>query len=208
MATRYPLVLNGTSIEELQLGDDIFANSLPVSGVTAATYGSSTNIPAIVVDTFGRITSASNTAVTFGTTLTDDTSTNSTRYITLTAASSGSISTANVSTTKLFFNPSTGLLTSTDYNSSSDSRLKNNIKTIENALGTISTLRGVSFDWKDNGGKSFGLIAQEVKEVIPDVVTEDDNGYLGIKYTNIIGILVEAIKELKSEFEEYKKTHP
>jgi hypothetical protein len=52
------------------------------------------------------------------------------------------------------------------------------------------------------------MIAQEVQEVIPDVVTTDDNGYMGIKYTNVIGVLVEAIKELKADFEAYKKTHP
>ena len=56
--------------------------------------------------------------------------------------------------------------------------------------------------------KAIGLIAQEVKEVLTEVVTTDDNGYMGIKYTNIVGVLVEAIKELKAEFEAYKKTHP
>lgn len=140
-------------------------------------------------------------------TVTDDTSTNVTHFVKFTVASSGNVA-AKVSSTKLTFNPSTGLLTSTDYNSSSDLRLKDNIKTVTGALATVDALRGVSFEWKEGGVKSIGMIAQEVKTVIPDVVTTDDNGYLGIKYTNVIGVLVEAIKELKADFEEYKKTHP
>jgi len=136
--------------------------------------------------------------------VTDDTSTNATRYIIFANGTSGAI-TEQVSSTKLTFNPSSGLLTSTDYNSSSDSRLKVNIKTIDNALDTISTLRGVSFDWKDNSGKSFGMIAQEVQEILPDIVTEDENGFLGIKYTNMIGILVEAIKEQQEQINTLKK---
>ena len=136
--------------------------------------------------------------------VTDDTSTNATRYIIFANGTSGAI-TEQVSSTKLTFNPSSGLLTSTDYNSSSDSRLKVNIKTIDNALDTIATLRGVSFDWKDNSGRSYGLIAQEVQEILPDVVTEDENGFLGIKYTNMIGILVEAIKEQQEQINTLKK---
>lgn len=134
----------------------------------------------------------------------DDTSTNATRYPIFANGSSGAII-ENVSSTKLTFNPSTGLLTSTDYNSSSDKRLKKNIKTVSNALEAVSSLRGVSFDWKEGGGKAIGLIAQEVKEILPDIVTSDENGYMGIKYTNIIGLLVEAIKEQQDQINTLKK---
>ena len=99
-------------------------------------------------------------------------------------------------------------MTTTDYNSSSDKRLKKNIKTVTGALATVDALRGVSFEWKEGGAKAIGMIAQEVSDVLPDVVTTDDNGYLGIKYNNVVGVLVEAIKELKADFEAYKKTHP
>lgn len=60
MTTRFPLVLNGASIEELQLGDDLFANVLIASGVAAGTYGGAAVEGVFTVDTFGRITSASN----------------------------------------------------------------------------------------------------------------------------------------------------
>ena len=137
-------------------------------------------------------------------TISDDTATNATRYPIFANGISGTIL-EQVSSTKFTFNPSTGLLTSTDYNSSSDERLKKNIKTVRNAVEKISALRGVTFDWKEGNAKGIGLIAQEVKNVIPEVVTTDENGYLGIKYTNIIGILVEAIKDQQEQINILKK---
>jgi len=137
-------------------------------------------------------------------TITDDTTTNSTFYIPLTTASTGTITTANVSTTKLFFNPSTGLLSSTDYNSTSDILLKENITSIENPLETISKLNGIKFNWKDSGSEAFGLSAQEVEKIIPEIVRTNPSGYKGINYLNIIAFLVEAIKDLKSQVQELK----
>jgi len=85
-------------------------------------------------------------------TITDDTSTNSTYYLPLTSASTGSINSANVSTTKLFFNPSTGLLTSTDYNSASDRNLKTNITNLTSAIATLQQLQGAQAVPKTTGG--------------------------------------------------------
>jgi hypothetical protein len=174
------------------------------SGVTAATYGSSTNIPVIVINSNGRISSASNVAITTGTTITDDIVSNATYYLTMTTAIAGSINTANVSTTKLFFNPSTGLLTSTDYNSSSDITLKTDIKDLVGALDTIKQLSGKSFTWIDGGAQGYGLIAQEVEKIIPNIVVTND-GIKGINYINIIAFLIESIKELSSQVDQLKK---
>ena len=139
--------------------------------------------------------------------VTDDTTTNATRYLIVANGTSGAV-TETVSSTKLTFNPSTGQLTATDLNSSSDQRLKKSIKTVTGALDKVDALRGVTFTWKDSNVKAIGLIAQEVNEVLPEIVSTDDDGYMGIRYTNVIGVLVEAIKELKADFEAYKKTHP
>ena len=166
-----------------------------VGNVIATTYGGTGN-------SSGYASGGANSAA--SSTVTDDTTTNATHYIKLAAVSTGNAAT-RISTTKLFFNPSTGLLTSTDYNSSSDKRLKENIKTIEGALDKINALRGVVFDWKEGSDKGMGLIAQEVAEILPDVVTTDDNGYMGIKYTNIIGVLVEAIKDQQQQINILKK---
>jgi hypothetical protein len=139
--------------------------------------------------------------------VTDDTTTNATRYPIFANATSGNI-TEQVSSTKFTFNPSTGQLTATDLNSSSDARLKKDVATVTSALDKVDALRGVTFTWKDSNVKSIGLIAQEVKEVLPEIISTDDDGFMGIRYTNVIGVLVEAIKELKADFEAYKKTHP
>jgi hypothetical protein len=106
-------------------------------------------------------------------------------------------------------NPSTlldvnGSITCIDINSTSDLNLKENIKTVENALDTISQLRGVTFDWKENSKPSIGVIAQELEEVLPQLV---NNGEVkSVNYNGIIGVLIEAVKELKKEIEELKNT--
>ena len=99
----------------------------------------------------------------------------------------------------------------TAYGSASDLRLKENIVTIENPLDKVSQLRGVTFNYKEDGSKSTGLIAQELEKVLPEVVyeTEDindaDDKFKAVRYGNVVGLLVEAIKELKAEVEELKK---
>lgn len=84
----------------------------------------------------------------------------------------------------------------------SDQRFKTNITTIEGALNKITSSRGVSFDM--DGQSQVGVIAQEIREHIPEVVFEDREGYLSVGYGNIVGVLIEAIKELKAEIEELK----
>ena len=88
----------------------------------------------------------------------------------------------------------------------SDIRVKENIKTIENSLDKVSKLRGVSYTRKDIDDKStkIGVIAQEVIDVLPEVVSQDDKGKYSVAYGNISGLLIEAIKELKQEIEELK----
>jgi hypothetical protein len=137
-------------------------------------------------------------------TVTDDTTTDATRYPLFTSATTGAITGGNVSSSKLTYNPSTGLLSAVSMTSTSDEGLKENIQTIENALNTTEKLRGVRFTWKDNGINSIGLIAQEVEKILPEVVFETD-GVKSVAYDNIIGLLVEAIKELNKRVEELEK---
>jgi len=93
----------------------------------------------------------------------------------------------------------------------SDSRLKTDISTINDALGTVGKLRGVSYKWLRNGQKDIGVIAQEVEEVVPEVVkTKTTLGLDGeeemktVDYGKLVGVLINAINELKSEVEELK----
>ena len=92
-----------------------------------------------------------------------------------------------------------------DLISASDERLKSNIKTIDNALEKVLSLRGVNFD-KD-GKASTGVIAQEVEKVIPEVVhtPEDEEGFKSVAYGNMVGLLIEAIKDQQKQIEELKQ---
>jgi len=94
--------------------------------------------------------------------------------------------------------------------SSSDIRLKDNIEPISYALNKIQTLRGVTFDFKKTGERSTGLIAQEVERVLPEAVYEagefenPEEKMKAVKYGNLAGLFVEAIKELQGEILELK----
>jgi hypothetical protein len=88
----------------------------------------------------------------------------------------------------------------------SDARVKENVETISDALAKITSLRGVSYTRKDSEDKSrkVGVIAQEVLDVLPEVVQQDINGNYSVAYGNVVGVLIEAIKELKAEINELK----
>ena len=96
----------------------------------------------------------------------------------------------------------TGIATATDFDALSDENYKENVITVNNALNKVEQLRGVSFDWKGDGGSSYGVIAQELQEVLPELVHGDNPKT--VNYNGIIGVLIEAIKELKKEVEEFK----
>ena len=95
-----------------------------------------------------------------------------------------------------------GVVTATDFNSTSDINLKENIATVDNALDITSQLRGVRFEWKKDHKPSYGVIAQELEKILPELVTDTDPKT--VNYNGIIGVLIEAIKELKNEIEELK----
>ena len=95
----------------------------------------------------------------------------------------------------------------------SDARLKTNVNTINDALGIVGKLRGVSFDWIESGKRSIGVIAQEVEEVLPELVltqevSDDANPekkeVKSVDYGKIVGVLINAINELKAEVDELK----
>lgn len=92
-----------------------------------------------------------------------------------------------------------------DITAFSDQRLKENIITVDNALDKVSAMRGVYYNKVNEVDRKLGVIAQEVEEVIPEVVVDHENGFKSVAYANIVGVLIEAIKELKAEVEELKR---
>jgi hypothetical protein len=108
---------------------------------------------------------------------------------------------------------STGTLTVSGdviaYGSPSDAKYKENVKPIENALGKVMDLEGVSFDWKENSEildikEDIGFIAQDVQKVIPELVKENEDGNLSLRYQGLIPVLLEAMKEQQKQIDELK----
>jgi len=93
---------------------------------------------------------------------------------------------------------------------SSDRRLKDNIKNIENPIEKVQQLNGVTWEWNSNADElqqslpTVGVIAQEVEEVLPQLVHDRENGYKGVDYAKLTGLLIEAIKEQQKQIDELK----
>lgn len=104
----------------------------------------------------------------------------------------------------------------TGFWNSSDRTLKENIRTIDNALEKVKAIDGVFYDWKDSvlnalpagsdvPKQDTGVIAQQVQEQLPEVVFTKSDGTLAVRYEKMIGLLVESIKELSAEVDNLKK---
>jgi hypothetical protein len=90
---------------------------------------------------------------------------------------------------------------------SSDQRLKDNITPIPGALDKVLSISGNTFNWNEKSGRNgteAGVIAQEIQAVLPEAVTIRDNGYLAVRYEQLIPLLIEAIKDLKTEINNLK----
>ena len=93
----------------------------------------------------------------------------------------------------------------------SDIRWKKNVQSLPNSLDMVTRLRGVNFEWRRDefadmnfpAGKRIGLIAQEVEEVIPEVVSTTDDGYKSVAYANLVAVLIEAVKEQQKIIDEH-----
>jgi hypothetical protein len=93
--------------------------------------------------------------------------------------------------------------------SSSDRRFKDNLVVIEGSLDKIGKINGYEFDWNDKQsaykGHDIGVVAQEIEEVLPEVVTTRGDGYKAVKYDKIVPLLIESIKELQKKVEDIEK---
>jgi len=136
--------------------------------------------------------------------VTNETASSSSYYPALSTITTGTLSTINVSSTKLTFTPSTGTLNATVFNSLSDRETKINIRSLNYNLDTVLKLKPKKFEMKDDGTTSIGLIAQEVERVVPEVVVKHGD-FKGINYPVLVAVLINAIKELNDKVEELRK---
>jgi len=99
-----------------------------------------------------------------------------------------------------------GIVTATDFDSLSDVNLKTNVVVIDNPLDKVVQLRGVNFDWKEDNRPSMGVIAQEVEEILPQLVHGHETKT--VNYNGLIGLLIECVKKQQEEIDELKKRLP
>lgn len=96
-----------------------------------------------------------------------------------------------------------GVVTATDFNSTSDARLKTNVQVIEDPLEKVLQINGVSFNWIKDNRPSMGVIADNVQEVLPELVSDTDPKT--VNYNGLIGLLIECVKQQQVEIEDLKR---
>jgi hypothetical protein len=102
----------------------------------------------------------------------------------------------------------TGAITSSDaVTAFSDRSLKRDVQTIEDATAKVQAMRGVTFEMINSGERGLGVIAQEVQAVFPEAV-RDNNGILSVAYGNLVGVLIEAVKEMAVRIDELERKTP
>ena len=170
-------------------GDTMSGNLTVNANVTAdAFFGDGSNLTGVSA---GATVAEKSDSVTYNVIFTNETS--------------GTQSNAYVNSSVLTFNASTGTLTSTDFDSLSDKRYKENIKTVENASDIVASLTGREFTWKESQKKSYGVIAQELEKAIPNLVSESDDGMKRVNYNGLLAFLIESNKELQKRIEKLEQ---
>ena len=134
----------------------------------------------------------------------------------------GGVGALNFSNITAFTNPfkffgngnftATGCVVGSNIACPSDARFKRKIETLPNALGVVEKLRGVRYEWRSEEfpdrdfvkGEQIGLVAQEVREIVPQAVIEQSDGYLAVDYARLVPLLIEGMKEQQRQIDELK----
>ena len=169
------------------------------SGIASTAMGSSTTASdygSLVIGQYNSSgSSVTNSATAFNTA--------NTAFVIGNGASSGSLSDAF----KVMFNGdatlSNDLTVSGDVVVSSDARLKSNIVSLGSTLSRLLLIDGKSYEMK--GKQKIGVLAQDIKEVFPELVSEDANEMLAVNYQGLVPVLINALKEQQSEIDNFKK---
>jgi hypothetical protein len=212
-ATTLPAQVNFTASDGVQKVGNDFRHAAIANAATSINNSGRTYIQDITFDKFGHVTavsSATETVVNTDTTYSAGTGMqlSGTQFnCTIDSPSEVGLSSLSNNGNSLAGNFTvTGNITATgNINAQSDERLKQNIEEIPDALAKLISIRGVTFDRIDQPGlRQVGVIAQEVEEVLPEVVEDGLDGFKSVAYGNMVGLLIEAIKEQQKQIDALK----
>jgi hypothetical protein len=209
MATIVLRLVKGTPLTNAEV-DNNFSNlnvelgnvSSNVGARALLTTTATSNVVVAINEVLTRATS--NVAITGGTISGIATLAATTANVTTANVTTANITTANIATINGNVAVFSNTVTALDFNSTSDISLKDNIQPISNPLEIINKLAGIEFTWKGTENKSFGLSAQSVEGILPDIVKTRQDGYKGINYNNLIAFLIEAVKDLSGQVQKLK----
>ena len=187
----------------LQYKDAFFDGTVKTDSLTVdenATITGNLTVSGTFTDSGSGTQTTARTALSAGTGISYN---NSTGVITCTVDTPAEVGLGNLSNNG---NNLAGNFTATgNVTAFSDERLKENVQTIKGALDKVAQMRGVTYNYKselNDGQRGTGVIAQEIQQVMPEVVEEGE--YLSVAYGNLVGVLIEAVKELKAELDQCK----
>lgn len=171
----------------IALSGDITGTSAAFDGSAALSFATTLANSGVVAGTYLKVTVDAKGRVTAGSAMLSGDVTGALGYTPANRAGdsfSGSISVS-------------GTITATgDITAYSDASLKTDVATIKGALALVERMRGVTYARIDTGVRGIGVIAQELKGVLPEAVAENPDGMLSVAYGNLVGVLVEALKEI------------
>jgi hypothetical protein len=200
--------VNGTTITASTgfVGDGSGLTGLPASGIGNVVEDTTPQLGGTLDANGNNIQLDDNGIVAFGTAQDAEFFTNGTDFYLDLNAGINNFIIRDATTTRFTFDDAGDFTATGDVTAYSDRSLKDDVRPITDALDKVDQINGVTFvrNDMDSGARKTGVIAQDVEAVLPEVVSTDENGIKSVAYGNMVGLLIEAVKELRKEVKTLK----